>query len=61
MLHIDDVVVADAVELVGADAGRHVLADHVEHVGRQRAGEAQLLLLLGGFQGYLCGAQHAVL
>ena len=57
-LHVDDVVVADAIELIGADAGDHVLADHVEHIGCQSAGNPQLLLLLGRFQGDLCSAQH---
>ena len=39
VLHVDDVVVADAVELLGRDAGHHVLADHVEHLGGQAAGD----------------------
>ena len=60
VLHIDDVVVADPVQLVGADPGGHVLADHVEHVGRQAPGNAQLFLLFRGLDGaYLGGAQHA--
>jgi hypothetical protein len=39
--------VAEPVELLGADPGHHVLADHVEHVGGQAPGGAHLLLLFG--------------
>ena len=41
---VDDEVVADPVELVRRDAGFDVRPDHVEHVGRQAAGDAHLLL-----------------
>ena len=51
LLHVDDVVVADAVELVGGDAGLHVRRDHVQHLGGQAAGHAHLLDLFGGFDG----------
>jgi len=44
---IDDVLVADAVELLRGDAGAHELADHVEHVGRQAPGYAHFALLFG--------------
>src|SRR5690606_25732984 len=51
LLDVDDVVVADAVELVGADAGLHVRRDDLQHLGRQAAGHAHLLDLVGGLEG----------
>jgi len=48
-LHRDDVVVADAIELLGGHTGNHVLGNHVEHVGGQPAGGAHLFLFLGRF------------
>ncbi len=41
LLHVDDVIVAQLVELVGGDAGLHVGRDHAQHVGRQRARDAR--------------------
>ena len=51
LLHLHDVVVAEAVELVGGDPGFHMLADHVEHLGGEAARFTHFLLLFGGLQG----------
>src|SRR5690606_16385278 len=56
LLHVDDVVVADAVEFLGGDAGPDVLADHLQHFGGQAAGYAHLF----DFIGSLDGDGHAV-
>ena len=48
LLHVDDVLVGDAVELLGRDAGLDVLAHELEHLGGEAAGDAHLLDLLGG-------------
>ena len=37
LLHVDDIVMADLVELVGGDPGLDVLADHGQHFGGQLA------------------------
>src|SRR5690606_35358577 len=50
LLHVDDVVVADAVEFQGGDAGLDVLGHDLEHLGGQAAGDAHLLDLLGGLE-----------
>ncbi len=50
-LHVDDVVVAEAVELLGGDAGLHVRADHLQHLGREVPGLARQRDLLGRLQG----------
>lgn len=42
LLHMHDVIVAQPVQLVGGDAGFDVLANHVQHIGGQCAGAAQL-------------------
>jgi len=47
-LHLHDVVVAEPVELFRRHPRHHVLADHVEHLGREAPGDAHFLLLLGG-------------
>ena len=47
LLHVDDVIVTDAIELLRRDSGEHVLADHVEHVGCQAAGDTHLFLFVG--------------
>jgi hypothetical protein len=52
LLDIDDIVVTDAVELAGSDAGLDVRADHHQHVRRQAAGNAHFLDFISGFQGY---------
>ncbi|MCY1549930.1 hypothetical protein D9M68_861360 [compost metagenome] len=51
LLHIDDVVMADAIELFSGDAGLDVFADHFQHVGGQAAGNAHFLDFCGGFDG----------
>src|SRR3546814_481916 len=48
-LHIDDVVVADAVEFLGGDAGAHVLTDHLQHISGQTAGNTHFFDVLRGF------------
>ena len=60
MLHLHDVVVAEAVELVGGDPGLHMLADHVEHFGGEAARFAHLLLLFRGLQGDRHGGGRGV-
>jgi hypothetical protein len=60
LLHIHDVIVTELVELIGADPRRYVVADHVQHVRRQGAGNTQFLLLFSRFQCDLCGAQHGI-
>ena len=52
ILHFSDVLVADVVELLGRDAGFDVLADHVEYVGRQSAGDPHFVLFFVSFDGY---------
>src|SRR5690606_33841264 len=47
-LHLQDVVVADPVELLGGDPGLHVRGDHLQHLGGQAAGDAHLLDFGGG-------------
>jgi hypothetical protein len=42
LLHLDDVVMADAVQFVGGDAGLDVLGHDVQHFGRQLPGHAGL-------------------
>src|SRR5882757_6772486 len=48
-LHLHDIVVAEAVELVGGHAGDDVLPDHVEHLCGQASGHAHLFLLFSSF------------
>src|SRR5690606_1039418 len=50
-LHVDDVVVADAVELLGGHARLHVRGNDLEHLGGHAAGNAHLLDLFGGLEG----------
>jgi hypothetical protein len=47
LLHIDDVVMADAVELAGADAGLDMGRDHLQHFGGEAPGDAHLFDLVG--------------
>ena len=49
-LHLDDVVMADPVQFLGAHARLDVVADQVEHFGGQAAGDAHLFDFLGGLQ-----------
>ena len=51
LLHVDDVVVADAVQLGGGHAGLHVRGDDLQHLGGQAAGDAHLLDLVRGLDG----------
>src|SRR5881394_199418 len=43
---VHDVVVADLVEVIRRHSGFDVRADHIEHVGREAAGDAHLLLFV---------------
>ena len=47
LLRIDDVVVAQRVEVVRRYAGTHVFADHREHVGGKPSGYAQRRNIVG--------------
>src|SRR5690606_19971465 len=49
-LHLHDVVVADAVQFLGAHARLHVRGDHFQHLGGQAAGDAHLLDFFGGLE-----------
>src|SRR5690606_8034562 len=49
-LHLHDVVVADAVQFLGAHARLHVRGDHFQHLGGQAAGDAHLLDCFGGLE-----------
>src|SRR5690606_2228991 len=49
-LHLDDMVVADPVQLLGGRPGLDVRGDHFQHFGGQAAGDAHLLDFLGGLQ-----------
>src|SRR5450830_41005 len=51
LLHVDYIVVADAVQCFGGDAGLDVFGNHFQHVGRQFAGNAHASDVFGGFQG----------
>ena len=50
-LHVDDVVVADAVQFLGAHARFHVRGHHLQHLGGQPAGDAHLLDFCRGLGG----------
>ena len=50
-LHVDDVVVADAIQFAGGDAGLHMRLDYAQHFGREATGNAHLLDVFGGFDG----------
>src|SRR5690606_14786161 len=50
VLHVDDVVVADAVQFLGAHPRLHVRGDHFQHLGGQAAGDAHLLDFFGGLE-----------
>src|SRR5690606_34374002 len=49
-LDVDDVVVADPVQLGGGHAGLHVGGHDLEHLGGQAAGDAHLLQVGGGLE-----------
>ena len=50
LLHLDHVVVAQAIEVVGGDAGGHVRRDVVEHLGGEASSDAHLLDLVRTLQ-----------
>src|SRR5690606_10189153 len=52
LLHVDHVVVADAIEFAGGDPGYNVGFYHLQHFGGETAGHAQFVDFLGGFYGY---------
>ena len=45
VLHFGNVLVADVVELIRGYAGLHVLANHIENIGRQAARNSHFVLL----------------
>src|SRR5690606_2974049 len=49
----DDHVVAQPVELIGGDARRHMIGDHVEHLGGQLPGPTHALEIVGAVPDYL--------
>ena len=49
---VDDEVVAAAIQLFGGHARLDVFTDHVQHLGDHAAGNAHLLDLFGGLDGY---------
>jgi len=55
LLHADDVVVRQPVELVGADAGLHQRAEVVEHFGSEPASAAHAFDAGGVLEGYSHG------
>ena len=50
MLLIDNIVVANAVEVLRGHAKRYVIADHIKHVSSQATCNAHFLLFLGIFE-----------
>src|ERR1700731_621525 len=59
-LYVHDMVVADAVELLGRHPRHHVLRDHVEHLRGQAPGDAHLFRFLGGLDGDVHGMRNGV-
>ncbi|MNG99861.1 hypothetical protein D3C79_590410 [compost metagenome] len=51
LLDVDDIVVAQAVQLFGGDTGLDVFLDHFQHVGGQAASDAHLLDVFCGLDG----------
>ncbi len=51
LLHVDDIVMADAVQLFGGDAGLDVFGNHFQDFGGQFAGDAHFCDVFGGFEG----------
>ena len=52
LLHIDDIVVAEAIEFFGCYGGLDVLGDHFQHLGRQAAGHAHAGNIFRSLDGY---------
>ena len=59
-LHIDDVVVAQLVELVGRHAWHHVRGEEIENFGGQLARDAHALCALGVFDGNGHGLNYPI-
>ncbi|MNP18671.1 hypothetical protein D3C76_1111620 [compost metagenome] len=51
LLLVDDVVVADLVQLIGGNARFDMFSNHFQHIGGQFAGDAHFCDVLGGFEG----------
>ena len=51
LLHVDDVLVGEPVELLGGDTGLDVFLQHRQHFSRQLAGNTHAFEVFGGFQG----------
>ena len=55
LLHVDDVVVTDVVQLVGGHAGLYVLFDHFQNFGGEATGHAHAGDVFSGLDGYAHG------
>src|SRR5690606_28455762 len=55
LLHLSDVLVADAVELARGHAGFYVFADHLQHLGGQAAGNAHAFDFFGRLDRHIHG------
>jgi hypothetical protein len=52
LLHVNYIVMADAVELVCGDARLDVLTDHLQHFGGETPSNAHLFNFVGGLDSY---------
>ena len=50
-LLVDDIVVADLVQLIGGNARLDMFGNHFQHIGGQFAGDAHFCDVLWGFEG----------
>jgi hypothetical protein len=55
LLHVNDVIVADAVKMGGTYPRLHVRGDHLQDLGRQAAGYPHLLDIGRGLDGHVHG------
>ena len=51
LLHVDDVLVSDAIQLLGAHTGLDVILEHGQHFGRESAGNTHAFDVFGRFEG----------
>ncbi|MNL21380.1 hypothetical protein D3C87_1426670 [compost metagenome] len=66
LLHVDDVVVADLVQLIGGDARLDMFGNHFQHIGGQFAGDTHASDVLGSFEvdghtGSLCARRRLLI
>ena len=50
-LHVDHIIVADAVQFLGGDARNDERGDHLQHLGGEPSGHAHFFGFLGGLDG----------